>query len=192
MPRLNQIRTGGGDRGETSLGSGKRVSKLEPRVAAGGMIDELNCSLGVALASGVCERNRTVLSRLQHFLFDLGADISIPLPAAGCKDLLQDRINASHVDALENLIAEACDEQPELTNFILPGGSLSAALLHQARSVCRRAELAALQASTADGDLNPHALVALNCLSDLLFVLARRENNDGQSDVTWDRKLSLL
>ncbi len=190
MPRLNQIRTGGGDNGETSLGSGKRVSKLEPRVAAGGMIDELNCAIGVALASGVCARNREVLCQLQHFLFDLGADVSVPLPAAGGTDLLRDRITAGHVATLETLIAECCEEQPELTNFILPGGSLPAALLHQARSICRRAELALLQAGV-DGDLNSHALVAMNCLSDLLFVLARRENNNGQSDVIWERRLSL-
>jgi cob(I)alamin adenosyltransferase len=156
--RLTRIYTGGGDRGETSLGDGSRVSKLDPRVAAMGDIDELNSLLG--LAGG--------LDRIQNELFDLGADLSVPF--AGHEDRL--RITQDAVDRLEQEIDSANATLPDLKSFVLPGGSERAARLYLARAVCRRAERAVL----AVADTNPVAAVYLNRLSDLLFVLARAAN----------------
>ncbi|HEU5405223.1 MAG TPA: cob(I)yrinic acid a,c-diamide adenosyltransferase [Gaiellaceae bacterium] len=156
--RLTRIYTRGGDQGETSLGDGSRTSKLDPRVAAMGDVDELNSVLG--LASG--------LDRIQNELFDLGADLSVPF--AGHDDRL--RVTQEAVDRLEQEIDEANASLPELRSFVLPGGSERAALLFLARAVCRRAERATL----AVPDTNPLAAVYLNRLSDLLFVLARAAN----------------
>ena len=163
--RLTRIYTGGGDKGETSLGDGSRVSKLDPRVAAMGDVDELNSFLGVA--SG--------LERIQNELFDLGADLSVPF-AAGDERL---RITEEAVDRLEHEIDEANETLPELKSFVLPGGSERAARLFLARAVCRRAERAVL----AVPDTNPLAAVYLNRLSDLLFVLARAAN--GGEEPLW-------
>ena len=156
--RLTRIYTRGGDRGETSLGDGSRVSKLDPRVAAMGEVDELNSLLG--LAGG--------LDRTQNELFDLGADLSVPY-AAGDERL---RITDDAVSRLEEEIDEANASLPELKSFVLPGGSERAARLFLARAVCRRAERAVLSVP----DANPLAAIYLNRLSDLLFVLARAAN----------------
>jgi cob(I)alamin adenosyltransferase len=158
--RLTRIYTRGGDRGETSLGDGSRVSKLDPRVAAIGDVDELNSLVG--WAGG--------LERLQNELFDLGADLSVPL--AGNQDRL--RITDDAVERLEREIDAANEALPELKSFVLPGGSERAARLFLARAVCRRAERAVL----AVPDTNPLAAAYLNRLSDLLFVLARAANAD--------------
>ena len=163
--RLTRIYTRGGDRGETSLGDGSRVSKLDPRVAAMGDVDELNSLLG--LAGG--------LDRIQNELFDLGADLSVPF--AGREDRL--RVTQEAVDRLEEEIDEANAALPELKSFVLPGGSERAARLYLARAVCRRAERATL----AVADANPLAAVYLNRLSDLLFVLARAAN--GGEEPLW-------
>jgi cob(I)alamin adenosyltransferase len=156
--RLTRIYTRGGDRGETSLGDGSRVSKLDPRVVAMGEVDELNSLLG--WAGG--------LERIQNELFDLGADLSVPY-AAG-EDRL--RVTQDAVDRLEGEIDEANAALPELRSFVLPGGSERAVRLFLARAVCRRAERAVLAVS----DANPLDAVYLNRLSDLLFVLARAAN----------------
>ncbi|HKS79607.1 MAG TPA: cob(I)yrinic acid a,c-diamide adenosyltransferase [Gaiellaceae bacterium] len=156
--RLTRIYTRGGDRGKTSLGDGSRVSKLDPRVAAMGDVDELNSLLG--LVDG--------LDRIQNELFDLGADLSVPY--AGHEDRL--RVTQAAVDRLEQEIDEANAPLPELKSFVLPGGSERAALLFLARAVCRRAERAVLAVT----DTNPLCAVYLNRLSDLLFVLARAAN----------------
>jgi cob(I)alamin adenosyltransferase len=158
--RLTRIYTRGGDKGETSLGDGSRVSKLDPRVAAMGDVDELNSLLG--LVGG--------LDRIQNELFDLGADLSVPF---GVEDRL--RITDEAVGRLEQDIDEANASLPELKSFVLPGGSERAAQLFLARAVCRRAERAVL----AVPETNPLAAVYLNRLSDLLFVLARAAN-DGE------------
>jgi cob(I)alamin adenosyltransferase len=162
--RLTRIYTRGGDRGQTSLGDGSRVSKLDPRVAAMGDVDELNSLLG--LAGG--------LDRIQNELFDLGADLSVPL--TGNEDRL--RITDEALSRLEHEIDEANASLPDLKSFVLPGGSERAALLFLARAVCRRAERAAL----AVADANPLAVVYLNRLSDLLFVLARAANAEAGVD----------
>jgi cob(I)alamin adenosyltransferase len=159
--RLTRIYTGGGDKGQTSLGDGSRVSKLDPRVAAMGDVDELNSLVG--LAGG--------LDPIQNELFDLGADLSVPF-AAGDGRL---RITEEAVSRLEQEIDAANESLPELKSFILPGGSERAARLFLARAVCRRAERAVLTVP----DANPLAAIYLNRLSDLLFVLARAANAEG-------------
>jgi cob(I)alamin adenosyltransferase len=156
--RLTRIYTRGGDSGETSLGDGSRVSKLDPRVAAMGDVDELNSFVG--WAGG--------LDRVQNELFDVGGDLAVPF--AGNEDRL--RITQEAVDRLEAEIDEANASLPELKSFVLPGGTERAARLFVARAVCRRAERAALEVP----DTNPLAAVYLNRLSDLLFVLARLAN----------------
>jgi cob(I)alamin adenosyltransferase len=169
--RLTRIYTRGGDRGETSLGDGSRTSKLDPRIVAFGTVDELNAHLGVALAGGLPERARALLTRVQNELFDVGADLSVPF----APDDGRLRVAQSQIDALE----AACDEWnaslPELRSFVLPGGSEAAARLHVARTVCRRAEREAL-AAAGRHETNPLAAVYLNRLSDLLFILARAAN----------------
>jgi cob(I)alamin adenosyltransferase len=163
--RLTRIYTGGGDKGETSLGDGSRVSKLDARVAAMGDVDELNSFLGVAGS----------LDRIQNELFDLGADLSVPF-ADGDERL---RVTKEAVDRLEHEIDEANEKLPDLKSFVLPGGSERAAGLFLARAVCRRAERSVL----AVPDTNPLAAVYLNRLSDLLFVLARAAN--GGEEPLW-------
>src|SRR5687768_15908979 len=168
--RLTRIYTRGGDRGETSLGDGTRVPKLDCRVAAFGTVDELNSHVGLALACGLPEEVREVLTRVQNELFDLGADFSVPF---GVADRL--RISGAQIDGLESDCDRFNAELPELKSFVLPGGTEAAARLHVARAVCRRAEREALAASE-EVDINPLALVYLNRLSDLLFILARTVN----------------
>ena len=168
--RLTRIYTGGGDRGETSLGDGSRVPKLDPRIEAYGAVDELNSTLGLALARGVPEQLRAPLELLQNELFDVGADLAVPY---GVGDRL--RVTQERIDELERLCDRFNADLPALKSFVLPGGGEAAARLHVARTVARRAELRALEADAADG-VNPLALVYLNRVSDLLFILARAAN----------------
>jgi cob(I)alamin adenosyltransferase len=170
--RLTKIYTRGGDRGETSLGDGSRVSKLDPRVVAYGAVDELNSQLGLVLAyDGLGETTREALAGVQNDLFDLGADLSVPYEGSG--DRL--RVTQGQVDELERRCDEHNERLPELKSFVLPGGTEAAARLHVARAVCRRAELAALAAAEAT-PIDPLVPVYLNRLSDLLFILAREAN----------------
>jgi cob(I)alamin adenosyltransferase len=166
--RLTRIYTRGGDKGETSLGDGSRVSKLDPRVAAMGDVDELNSLVG--WAGG--------LDRIQNELFDVGADVSVPF--AGNEDRL--RVTDDAIEQLEQEIEAANAALPELKSFVLPGGSERAARLFLARAVCRRAE----RSVQAVPDTNPLAAVYLNRLSDLLFVLARAANAEaGVEESLW-------
>jgi cob(I)alamin adenosyltransferase len=178
--RLTRIYTRGGDRGETSLGDGSRVSKLDPRVRAYGAVDELNSLVGLALAApslpaGLPE----VLERIQNDLFDVGADLSTPL-ADGDERL---RVRQVQIDELERLCDLFNAPLPELRSFVLPGGTEAAARLHVARAVCRRAELVVL-ATAAEMPLDPLAPIYLNRLSDLLFILARTANL-GHDEPLW-------
>lgn len=184
MVRLDRIYTRGGDGGMTSTGGGQRVSKLHRRIVAGGSVDETNCALGVAIAAGATDELLEVLRSLQQFLFDLGADLCVPLPADGESDLLPARLSADDATHLERLIDRFSDRQAPLNSFVLPGGSVTAAQLHLARSVCRRAELDVLRLQETES-INPAVAICLNRLSDLLFVLARAANNDGRNDVLW-------
>ena len=177
--RLTRIYTRGGDKGETSLGDGSRASKLDCRIGAFGTVDELNAHIGVALAGELEQGARSVLERVQNELFDVGADLSVPY-GVGDGRL---RVTQEQIEALE----QACDEfnagLPELKSFVLPSGTEAAARLHVARTVCRRAERDALQASK-EVELNPLVLVYLNRLSDLLFILARAANA-GREEILW-------
>lgn len=171
--RLTRIYTRGGDRGETSLGDGSRVPKLDCRIAAFGTVDELNSLIGFALAADVPAEMRTPLERVQNELFDVGADISVPFSVDDRLRVAQNQINVLETD---------CDrfnaELPELKSFVLPGGSELAARLHVARAVCRRAERDVLEAGE-QVELNPLVARYLNRLSDLLFILARAANAGG-------------
>src|SRR5512132_3796567 len=168
--RLTRIYTRGGDKGETSLGDGTRVSKLDRRIAAYGTADELNSQLGVVLAGECPVQLRDTLVRVQNELFDLGADLSVPLERDA-----RLRIEQPAVDALEADCDRFNADLPALTSFVLPGGSPVASSLHVARTVCRRAEREALAAGL-EHELNPLVAVYLNRLSDLLFILARTAN----------------
>jgi cob(I)alamin adenosyltransferase len=170
--RLTRIYTRGGDSGETSLGDGSRVSKLDGRIAAFGTVDELNSLLGVVLAGEVPGEIREVLDRVQNELFDVGADISVPF---GIADRL--RVAQTQIDALEADCDRCNADLPELKSFVLPGGSEAAGRLHVARAVCRRAERDVL-AAAEQVELNPLVSIYLNRLSDLLFILARTANAD--------------
>ena len=181
--RLTKIYTRAGDTGETSLGDGTRVSKLDPRVAATGVVDELNAQLGLVLAlpaSDLPSGIREPLERIQNDLFDLGADLAVPFGEEG--DRL--RIEQGAIDELERLCDRFNADLPELKSFVVPGGSDSAARLHVARTVCRRAELTVLDAAEKVR-IDPLAAVYLNRLSDLLFILSRAANEPGSAEPLW-------
>jgi cob(I)alamin adenosyltransferase len=178
--RLTKIYTRGGDQGETSLGDGSRVSKLDCRIGAFGTVDELNAALGVVLAGEVPEPMRAPLDRVQNELFDVGADLSVPW---GVTDRL--RVEQGMVDRLEADCDAFNAELPELRSFVLPGGTEAAARLHVARTVCRRAEREVLLGAQ-EVELNPLVLRYLNRLSDLLFILARAANAAaGREEPLW-------
>jgi len=180
--RLTKIYTRGGDQGETSLGDGLRVPKLDLRIAGSGIVDELNCQIGLALAAtDVPAELRPALERVQNELFDVGADLSVPF--AGPDERL--RVIQPMIDGLERLCDAHNETLPELKSFVLPGGTEAAARLNVARAVSRRAELAALAAADAH-DVNPLALVYLNRVSDLLFILSRAANAlAGRDEPLW-------
>jgi cob(I)alamin adenosyltransferase len=170
--RLDRIYTRAGDAGETSLGDGTRVPKTDARIEAYGTVDELNAVLGLVLA-GIAEPElRSTLERIQNELFDLGADLAVPVDDDRRERL---RVDRSQVEALETLCDRANEELEPLRSFVLPGGTETAARLHLARTVCRRAERLAV-ALDAEHGVNPEALAYLNRLSDLLFILARAAN----------------
>src|SRR5215468_10175467 len=147
--RLTRIYTRGGDAGETSLGDGSRVTKLDTRIAAYGTVDELNSLLGLLLARGCPAEMTALLARIQNELFDVGADLSVP---AGVEGRL--RVTQQQVDELERHCDRFNESLAELRSFVLPGGTEAAALLHVARTVCRRAEREAL-AAAAEHDVHP-------------------------------------
>jgi cob(I)alamin adenosyltransferase len=177
--RLTRIYTRAGDAGETSLGDGTRVPKSDPRIEAYGTVDELNSFVGVALSSGLPDEFRPWLERIQNDLFDLGADLSVPL------DDRRERLRVSNdqVTRLEELCDLVNKRLEPLRSFVLPGGAEAAAHLHVARAVCRRAER--LVVALAAGErVNPAAVAYLNRLSDLLFILARSANA-GTGETLW-------
>jgi cob(I)alamin adenosyltransferase len=179
--RLSRIVTRTGDAGTTGLGDGSRVSKDSPRIAAIGAVDELNSALGVLLAETLPESVAHCLTAVQHDLFDLGGELSIPGYSA---------MTDVHVSRLEAEVERFNAELPPLKEFILPGGTRAAALAHVGRTVCRRAERTLIAAAATEAIGEP-ARVYLNRLSDLLFVLARALNRaEGRPDVLWrkDRK----
>jgi cob(I)alamin adenosyltransferase len=171
--RLTRIYTRTGDAGETSLGDGSRVSKLDPRIGACGAVDELNSLIGLALVAVPDGEHRATLERIQNELFDVGADLSVPFETG---DRL--RIEQPAVDRLEADCDRFNAALEPLRSFVLPGGTEAAARLQVARAVCRRAERETLAVSERV-EINPLALVYLNRLSDLLFILARSANAAG-------------
>jgi cob(I)alamin adenosyltransferase len=176
--RLSKISTRTGDDGSTGLGDGRRVSKDALRVAAMGDIDELNSHIGVLLTESLPPAIAETLSSIQHDLFDLGGELSIPGHTM---------LREESVVELDQHLQHWNAMLPPLKEFILPGGTRSAALAHVVRTVCRRAErsLVALRASE---EISSTALQYLNRLSDLMFVLARTLNRDaGGSDILWQR-----
>jgi cob(I)alamin adenosyltransferase len=187
---LTRIYTKLGDGGETHLGDMSRVSKLHPRVEAYGTVDELNATIGVALLEPLPDAFVRWLRRVQNDLLDVGADLSVPAPAAESggdgepRERL--RVGPSYTQWLE----QACDEVnatlPPLRSFVIPGGTPAGAHLHVCRTVCRRAERRAL--AVQDG--NPEVVRYLNRLSDLLFILSRAVNSAGgagsAAEPLWD------
>lgn len=181
MVKLTKIYTRGGDKGKTSLGTGKRVQKHDPRVAAYGTVDETNAILGMARLH--CEgATDELLARLQNELFDLGADLCTPEVEDPKYPPL--RITPEQVTRLEQDIDLINQDLEPLTSFILPGGTPAAAYLHLARTVARRAERE-ITALAEEEAINPAALHYVNRLSDLLFVLARQMNQGGKADILW-------
>lgn len=176
--RLSKIYTRTGDDGTTGLGDGSRTSKDGPRVAAYGTTDELNSIIGMALAQTLPDDVRLVLNEIQHHLFDLGGELCIPGHQA---------ISESHVTWLENTLDHFNESLPPLKDFILPGGSQSAATCHLARTVCRRAERLVVSLQAVES-VPPFSMKYLNRLSDLLFVIARVvARADGGSEVLWQK-----
>ncbi|MFQ5670451.1 MAG: cob(I)yrinic acid a,c-diamide adenosyltransferase [Acidobacteriota bacterium] len=186
MPRITCVYTRGGDDGTTSLGGGQRVSKDSLRIRACGAVDELNTSVGAALAGDLSPELIEPLKTIQNELFHLGADLCIQENAKDRRAV--PGIEKRHVRGLEALMDDLMQFLPPLENFVLPGGSPVAASLHQARAVCRRAERDVISLSRRES-VGPHVKQYLNRLSDALFVMARFENlKKDVPDVTWDSR----
>ncbi len=176
--RLSKIVTRTGDDGSTGLSSGDRVGKNHRRIAAMGDVDELNSAIGVLLAEELPQAVRSALTGIQHDLFDLGGELSLPGHAL---------VGETHLQRIDGLIANFNGELPPLREFVLPGGTRAAALAHVARTVCRRAERTLVALATEES-VGPLPVQYLNRLSDLLFVLARVCNRaGGRGDVLWQQ-----
>ena len=185
--RIDKVYTRGGDKGETSLISGERVSKADPRLECYGTVDELNATLGlvnIALEASAAGAHLTpIIMRVQNELFNLGAELGASDPDRRAK---LPRVEQRHVDALERDIDGVNDELPALKSFVLPGGGAASAAFHLARTVCRRAErlvVGLAQAEDIGGDLQ---IQYLNRLSDALFVWGRWcAHKDGRPEPLW-------
>jgi cob(I)alamin adenosyltransferase len=181
MVRLNRIYTRTGDDGTTGLGDGQRLPKDDIRIEAYGTVDELSSVVGVTLLQNLPDSMGDWLHQIQNDLFDLGADMAVP-----GKDDDKLRITPAYVERIEGWIDEANKDLEPLKTFVLPGGSEGAAWLHMARTVCRRAERLAVTLYREQSESSGLSCVHyLNRLSDLFFVLSRKANDDGQTDVLW-------
>ena len=177
--RLTKITTKTGDAGSTGLGDGSRVPKTHPRVAAMGDIDELNCVVGLLLTEAMPDPLREALTDVQHDLFDLGGEMSIPGYFA---------MKVAHIARLEALTESLNADLPMLKDFILPGGSRASAYAHLVRTVGRRAERSLLNLAENDSGVSSESRIYLNRLSDMAFVLSRVLNRaNGQPDVLWHK-----
>lgn len=175
--RLSKIYTRTGDDGSTGLGDGSRTGKDSARVSAYGTVDEANSCIGLLLASSLSDDIRELLVSVQHQLFDLGGELSVPGYAA---------IADVDVERLEQQLDHYNADLPPLKDFILPGGGEAAARCHIARTVVRRAERETVALTRVDDTVRPQVVRYLNRLSDLLFVLARvLARADGQGEVLW-------
>lgn len=184
--RINRVYTKGGDKGETALIGGARVSKASLRIDCYGTVDELNAVLGLVRTR--CDETpalaelAAIVPRVQNELFNLGAQLAAPTPERRAK---LPAIGARHVEALEREIDRLNDPLPELSSFVLPGGGWASAYLHLARTVCRRAERLVVALSDGD-DVPEHAIEYLNRLSDALFVFGRHAAAaTGQPEPLW-------
>src|SRR5262245_7398517 len=187
--RIDRVYTRGGDKGETSLIGGDRVSKASPRLDCYGTVDELNAVLGLVdqalVPSAAAPHLTPIIRRVQNELFNLGAELATPDPARRTK---LPRIEQRHIDALEHDIDAVNDELPELRSFVLPGGGWPSAYFHLARTVCRRCERLVV-ALAATEDIGGLAVQYLNRLSDALFVWGRWcVLKDGRSEHLWDSR----
>jgi cob(I)alamin adenosyltransferase len=185
MVKLTRIYTRGGDKGKTSLGSGKRVEKHHPRVAAYGTVDETNAAVGLVRlhTSDLPDPEiDAILSRAQNDLFDLGADLATP--EVENPEYPPLRIVAEQVERLEREIDRLNADLAPLNSFVLPGGSPAAAYLHLARTLARRAERE-ITALAESETINPEGVRYINRLSDLFFVMSRHVNDKGAGDVLW-------
>jgi cob(I)alamin adenosyltransferase len=181
-----KIYTKTGDSGETSLFGGKRVAKDDLRIQAYGTVDEVNSALGLAYTEVKSEEVKQIIKQIQNELFITGSDLATDLNNKN-SSLHISRINENHSTRLEKYIDELDSKLPQLTNFILPGGLKGAALLHHARTICRRAERQIVSLSKNE-KINPQVIIYINRLSDLLFVLARYENHiNGVEDILWNK-----
>jgi len=178
-----KIYTKTGDEGETGLFAGGRVPKDDPRIEAFGTVDELNAILGMAIATEPGQDLSPLLSRLQNELFAVGAQLATPQPDQHGTEMIE----PSHVEALERDIDQYQEQLPELKQFILPGGCPAAAMLHCARTVCRRAERHVVTLLRSDANTASTCLLTyLNRLGDLLFVLGRAANQQaGHGETPW-------
>jgi len=181
MVQLTKIYTKGGDGGKTSLGNGSRVDKYDLRVEAYGTVDEANAAIGLARLSADALADG-MLGRIQNDLFDLGADLCCPPPPEGDDQGL--RMDASQVQRLEEEIDALNGMLKPLDSFVLPGGTPTAAHLHLARTVVRRAERLTVELATVE-TIGKTVIEYLNRLSDHLFVMSRYVNDQGRDDVLW-------
>jgi cob(I)alamin adenosyltransferase len=187
--RIDRVYTKGGDRGETSLIGGERVSKAAPRIEAYGTLDELNAAVGLARTalrgSAAAERLDPVLARVQNELFNLGAELATPDAERRAR---QPAIEERHIEVLERDLDELNEGLPELRSFVLPGGGWVSAYCHLARTICRRAERVAVALAAAE-DVGEGGIRYLNRLSDALFVFGRwAAAQDGEQEPLWDPK----
>ena len=177
--RLSKIYTRTGDAGTTGLGNGNRVSKNSLRIHTLGEVDEANAAIGIMLCEELPDDVRVLLTNVQHDLFDLGGEVCIPG---------MEMITTKQVEHLEEELDRFNDDLEPLKDFILPGGTRAAALAHQARTVCRRAERMIVALSQEEA-VNDAPRQYLNRLSDLLFVLGRVLNRaGGRGDVLWQKR----
>jgi cob(I)alamin adenosyltransferase len=192
--RITRVYTRRGDRGETDLVGGARVPKDHPRIDAYGTVDELNAALGTVRAFNASERGHdrvrrqldAILRKLQSELFDLGAELATP-PSSFVQGMF--RVGESEVTALETIMDRCQKDLAPLQSFILPGGGRTSALLHVARTVCRRAERDVLRLMRAE-EVGAGPLRYLNRLSDLLFVLSRWiGRHQGEREFLWERPI---
>ncbi len=185
MVKLNKIYTRTGDDGTTGLVDGTRTPKHSARIAAIGAVDEANSALGLAICSLDAGPYRALLIRVQNDLFDLGADLATPAPDGDfAPSEMVLRIAPSQHRWVESEIDRLNANLEPLTSFVLPGGSEAAARIHVARASARAAERA-ITALACEAAVNPDAVAYINRLSDLLFVLARVLNDNGNADVKW-------
>ena len=180
MVKLNKIYTKTGDRGDTALGNGERVLKDSLRVSAYGNVDELNASIGVITLYASLDL-KTKLKNIQNDLFDLGADLCVPISEKNNQRL---RVSSNQIETIESEIDEMNNILEPLNSFVLPGGCKAATFLHLARTICRRAERSVVSLRSKE-EINDNALVYLNRLSDWLFVASRVENQENSTEVLW-------